>query len=122
MRHLLTRLAAAAFVAGLALASGPAQPRRCPKVDGLASQTSAVEDVGYRYHRRGYRPGHRYGYYGYRYRPYYGYGYRLLSPLLPAVLPALLALLVVGGRTSIRGSAGFAAGPRFRPEQSGTRK
>ena len=103
MRHLLTRLAAAAFVAGLAFGLSPASAAPPPKLDGLVSQTNAVEDVGYRYHRygHGWRPYNRYRYYGYGYRPYYGY--RLLLPplLLPAVLPPLLELLVVGGSRSI---------------------
>ena len=71
MRHLLVRLAAAAFVAGLAFGLSPASAAPLPKVDGV-SPTFAVEDVGYRY-RRGWRP-YRYGYWGYR-RPYYGYPY-----------------------------------------------
>ena len=75
MRHLLTRLAAAAFVAGLVFGLSPASAAPLPKLDGLVSQTNAVEDVGYRYHRYGWRPYNRYRYYGYGYRPYY-YGYR----------------------------------------------
>ena len=71
MRHLLVRLAAAAFVAGLGFGLSPASAAPLPKVDGV-SPTHAVEDVGYRY-RRGWRP-YRYGYWGYR-RPYYGYPY-----------------------------------------------
>jgi hypothetical protein len=67
MRHLLVRI-----VAGLAFGLNPASAAPLPKLDGLVSQTNAVEDVGYRYHR-GWRP-YRYGYWGYR-RPYYGYGY-----------------------------------------------
>ncbi len=74
MRHLLTRLAAAAIVAGLAFGLSPASAAPLPKIDGLASQTNAVETVGYRYHRYGWRPYNRYGYWGYR-RPYYGYRY-----------------------------------------------
>lgn len=76
MRHLLVRLAAAAFVAGLAFGLSPASAAPLPKLDGLVSQTNAVETVGYRYHRYGYgwRPYNRYGYWGYR-RPYYGYRY-----------------------------------------------
>jgi hypothetical protein len=66
------------------------------------SSTLAVEDVGYRY-RRGWRP-YRYGYWGYR-RPYYGYPY-YYRPFYRPYLPAVLELLVVGGRSSIRGSAG----------------
>lgn len=78
MRSLLTRLAPAAIVAGLTFGLSPASAAPLPKLDGLASQTNAVETVGYRYHRHGYgrRPYNRYGYYGYGYRPYYGYGYR----------------------------------------------
>ena len=59
MRHLLTRLAAAAFVAGLAFGLSPASAAPLPKIRRPVSQTIAVEDVGYRYHRAG---GHRYGY------------------------------------------------------------
>ena len=72
MRHLLVRLASAAFVAGLVFGLNPASAALLPKLDGLVSQTNAVEDVGYRYHR-GWRP-YRFGYWGYR-RPYYSYGY-----------------------------------------------
>ena len=72
MRHLLTRLAAAAFVAGLVFGLSPASAAPLPKFDGV-SQTNAVENVGYRYHRYGWRPYNRYRYYGYGYRPYYGY-------------------------------------------------
>ena len=101
MRHLLVRLASAAFVAGLVFGLNPASAALLPKLDGLVSQTNAVEDVGYRYHR-GWRP--------YRYT---GISpsllrLRILLPrlLLPAVLPALLALSVVAASRSIRGSAG----------------
>ena len=66
-----------------------------------SARTNAVEDVGYRYHRYGWRPYNRYRYYGYGYRPFTtGIG-PTTAPLLPAVLPALLALLVVGGSRSI---------------------
>jgi hypothetical protein len=75
MRHLLTRLAPAAIVAGLIFGLSPASAAPLPRLDGLASQTNAVETVGYRYHRYGYgwRPYNRHRYYGsyYGYRPYY---------------------------------------------------
>jgi hypothetical protein len=72
MRHLLTRLAAAAFVAGLVFGLSPASAAPPLKLDGL---TNAVEDIGYRYHRYGHawRPYNRYRYYGRGYPPYYGY-------------------------------------------------
>jgi hypothetical protein len=74
MRHLLTRLAAAAFVVGLAFGLSPASAAPLPKIDSIAGQTTGpVVDVGYRY-RHGWRP-YRYGYRGWGYRPYYGYGY-----------------------------------------------
>jgi len=85
MRHLLTRLAAAAFVAGLVFGLSPASAAPPLKLDGLVGQPNAVEDIGYRYHRygHGWRHYNRYRYYGYGYRPYTGIG--LLPPLL---LPA----------------------------------
>jgi hypothetical protein len=76
MRHLLTSLAAAAFVAGLAFASGPASAAPLPKIDGPAAQTSAVEPVGYYRWRGPYRR----GYYAHRYRPYYWGYYRPWRP------------------------------------------
>jgi hypothetical protein len=72
MRHLLIRLAAAAFVVGLAFGLGPAAAAPLPKVDGLAVQTGSVEPVGYYRYRYPYRR----GYYAYRYRPYYWGWYR----------------------------------------------
>ena len=76
MRHLLTRLAAAAFVAGLVFGLSPASAAPPLKLDGLVGQTNAVEDIGYRYHRygHGWRHYNRYRYYGYGYRPYTGIG------------------------------------------------
>lgn len=87
MRHLLTRLAAAAFIAGSLIGSGPATAAPLPKLNGPVGQTSPVETAhyyGYRYRGFGgfypywrpwyYRP-YYYGY-GYGYRPYYrNYGY-----------------------------------------------
>ena len=111
MRHLLARLAAAAFVAGLVIGLGPANAAPLPKVDGLASQTAGAELVGYRYHRYGYRPYNRHRYYGYGYRPYYGWYRSLLSD--PTTGPTTA---VTGGRR--HGSdpriGGISAGPRFR--------
>jgi hypothetical protein len=84
MRHLLTRLVAAAFVVGLALGLG--QANATPSPTGFASQPSPVETIGYygypcvgscRYYRYWYPWYYKPYYYGYRYKPYYGdYGYR----------------------------------------------
>jgi len=46
MRHLLTSLAAAAFVAGLVLGLSPASAAPPLNLDGLIGQTNAVEDIG----------------------------------------------------------------------------
>ena len=80
MRHLLTRLTAAAFVVGLAIGFGPATAAPLPTLNGIVSQTSPVEKAtyyGYRYRGYGgYYPYYRY-WRPYYYRPYfYGYGYR----------------------------------------------
>ena len=56
MRHLLTTLAAAAFVVGLGFAIAPAHAAPLPQLNGPGNQASPVEKVGY----YGYR---RYGYY-----------------------------------------------------------
>ena len=45
MRHLLARLAAAAFVAGLVFGLSPASAAPLPKFDGLVSQTNVVEGL-----------------------------------------------------------------------------
>jgi hypothetical protein len=89
MRHLLTTLAAAAFVVGLALGFGHAHAAPLPQLNGPTSQASPVETVGYygygyrRYggyyprHRNYWRPWYYRPYnYGYHSRPYYrNYGY-----------------------------------------------
>ena len=101
MRHLLTRLAAAAFVAGLAFGLSPASAAPLPKIDGLVSQTNAVEDLGLSLSplwMAALQP-----------LPLLGLSPALLRlsvllpPLLPPgrILPALLELLVVGGSRSI---------------------
>ena len=75
MRHFLTSLMAAAFVVGLSLGLGQANAAPLPTLNGLTSQASPVEKVGY-YGNRGYRYGGYYPRYNY-YRPYYrNYGYR----------------------------------------------
>lgn len=88
MRHFLTTsLMAAAFVVGLALGLGQANAAPLPTLNGLTSQASPVEKVGYYgYRYGGYYPRYRYYNpyryyrpynYGYHYRPYYrNYGYR----------------------------------------------
>ena len=61
MRHLLTTLAAAAFVVGLGLAIAPAHAAPLPQLNGPGNQASPVEKVGYYgYRRYGYYPRHRY--------------------------------------------------------------
>ena len=45
MRHLLVRLATAAFVAGLVFGLNPASAALLPKLDGLVSQTNAVDSI-----------------------------------------------------------------------------
>jgi hypothetical protein len=83
MRHFLIRLAAAAFVVGLAIGFGPASAAPLPTLNGLASQASPVENVHYYgYRSRGYGGYHPYHYWRPYYRPpyyrphYYGYSYR----------------------------------------------
>ena len=86
MRHLLSTLAAAAFVVGLGLSQAHTAP--LPQLNGPATQASPIEPVGYYgygygyrryggyypYHRNYWRPWYyRPHYYGY-YRPHY-YGY-----------------------------------------------
>jgi hypothetical protein len=76
MRHLLTTLAAAAFVVGLGFAIAPAHAAPLPQLNGPGNQASPVEKVGYYgYRRYGYYPRHRYYWRHRYYRPYYGYGY-----------------------------------------------
>jgi hypothetical protein len=59
MRHLLTTLAAAAFVVGLGLAIAPAHAAPLPQLNGPGNQASPVEKVGYYgYRRYGYYPRH----------------------------------------------------------------
>jgi len=70
MRHLLTTLAAAAFVVGLGFAIAPAHAAPLPQLNGPGNQASP-----YGYRRYGYYPRHRYYWRHRYYRPYYGYGY-----------------------------------------------
>ena len=109
MRHLLVRLASAAFVAGLVFGLNPASAALLPKLDGLVSQTNAVEDVGYRYHR-GWRL-YRYGYWGYR-RP------TTATDITTATTTGRITGLtgVIGGSNQPLNPSvgGNTAGPRFR--------
>src|SRR6185295_18388682 len=79
MRHLLTTLAAAAFVVGLGFAIAPAHAAPLPQLNGPGNLASPVEKVGYYgYRRYGYYSRHRYYRpyrYGYWNRPYYRRGW-----------------------------------------------
>jgi hypothetical protein len=61
MQHLLTKLAAAAFVVGAAIGSDPAQAGPLPDLNlsGPSSEAVPVETVGYYRYRYGHYPYYR---------------------------------------------------------------
>lgn len=80
MQHLLTKLAAAAVIAGAVVAVDQAQAGPLPnlKPSGIADESSPIAKTGYwRYGYGGYYPyRYRRPYPYWYYRPYYGYPYR----------------------------------------------